>query len=390
MLFFDAHLDLAMNALEWNRDLTQPIDVLRQREAGKTDKPDRGRGTVCLPEMRRGDVGICVATQIARVEHNAYSPVFGWASQAQAWAQTQGQLAWYRAMEEAGEMIQIKDAAGLENHLAKWEDTPRVHPPSGPPAASSPSPPSGERAGVRGQPVSECNATQLPVGYILSLEGADSILSLAHLEQAWAQGLRAVGPAHYGPGVYAMGTDATGGFNARGRELLREMDRLGLILDVSHLSDACLLEVLDLFHGPIWASHSNCRALVPHQRQFSDEQLKLLIARGAVIGMALDAWMMIPNWVRGQTTPEATGLKLATLCDHIDHVCQLAGNAKHSGLGTDLDGAFGREQCPLDLDTIADLRKLPELLTARGYSAADVEGIASGNFLRFLREAWAS
>lgn len=360
MLFFDAHLDLAMNALEWNRDLTQPIDVLRQREAGKSDKPDRSRGTVCLPELRRGGIGICVATQIARVEHNAYSPVFGWASQAQAWAQTQGQLAWYRAMEEAGELVPIKDAAGLERHLNLW----------------------------RGVSSGGSSGERLPVGYILSLEGADSILSLAHLERSWEQGLRAVGPAHYGPGVYAMGTDAVGGFNARGRELLGAMDRLGLILDVSHLSDACLLEALELFHGPIWASHSNCRALVPHQRQFSDEQLKLLIERGAVIGAALDAWMMIPDWVRGQTTPEATGLKLDRLIDHIDHVCQLAGNARHSGIGTDLDGAFGREQCPLDCDTIADLTKLPDLLAARGYSAADIEGIASGNFLRFLRTAW--
>lgn len=361
MLFFDAHLDLAMNALEWNRDLTQPIDVLRAREAGKTDKPDRGRGTVCLPEMRRGGIGLCVATQIARVEHNAYSPVFGWASPAQAWAQTQGQLAWYRAMEAAGELVPIKDAAGLERHLQLWSDAAKAN------SAKTP----------------------WPIGYILSLEGADSILSMKHLEQAWEQGLRAVGPAHYGPGVYAMGTDATGGFNAQGRELLRMMDRLGLILDASHLSDACLLEALDLFHGPIWASHSNCRALVPHQRQFSDEQLKLLIERGAVIGAALDAWMIIPNWVRRQTTPEATGLKLERLGEHIDHVCQLAGNAKHSGIGTDLDGAFGREQCPLDVDTIADLNKLPPLLAARGYSAGDIEGIASGNFLRFLRDAWA-
>ena len=101
MLFFDAHLDLAMNALEWNRDLRRPIDEIRQRENGMTDKPDRGRGTVCLPAMRRGGVGVCVATQIARIEHNAYSPVFGWRSQTQAWAQTRGQLAWYREMEEA-------------------------------------------------------------------------------------------------------------------------------------------------------------------------------------------------------------------------------------------------------------------------------------------------
>src|SRR2546426_918408 len=120
-LIFDAHLDLAMNAMEWNRDLTRPISELRAGEAGKTDKPDRAYGTVSLPEMRRGGVGICVATLIARVEHNAFSPVAGWRSPAQAWAQTQGQIAWYRAMEEAGEMVQIRDAAGLEKHLALWE-----------------------------------------------------------------------------------------------------------------------------------------------------------------------------------------------------------------------------------------------------------------------------
>lgn len=360
MFFFDAHLDLAMNGLEWNRDLTQPIDVLREREAGKTDKPDRGRGTVCLPEMRRGGVGLCVATQIARVEHDAYSPVFGWASQTQAWAQTQGQLAWYRAMEESGEMIQINDADRLERHLALWF-----------------------KNGSDGTA-----SARLPVGYILSLEGADSILSVNQLERAWEQGLRAMGPAHYGPGVYAMGTDATGGFNSQGRELLKEMDRLGMILDVSHLSDNCFLEALDHFAGPVWASHSNCRSLVPTQRQLSDEQIKLLIERKAVIGAALDAWMIIPGWIRGQTTPEATQLRLDKLCDHIDHVCQLAGNANHSGIGTDLDGAFGREQCPLDVNTIADLNKLVGLLAKRGYSSTDVEAIASENFIRFLRHAW--
>lgn len=360
MIFFDAHLDLAMNALEWNRDLTQPIDQLRERESGQTDKPDRGQGTVSLPEMRRGGIGLCVATLIARVEHDAYSPVFGWASQTQAWAQTQGQLAWYHAMEEAGEMVQINDAARLEHHLKAWRENAN-----------------GDNA-----------ETKLPVGYVLSLEGADSLVSIGHLERAWEQGVRALGPAHYGPGVYAMGTDATGGFNEMGRELLKEMDRLGMILDVSHLSDECFLEAMDLFQGPIWASHSNCRSLVPAQRQLSDEQIKLLFERGAVIGAALDAWMIIPGWIRGRTTPQETNLKLEKLCDHIDHVCQLAGNANHSGIGTDLDGAFGREQCPLDVDTIADLNILPELLASRGYSTADIDGIASGNFIRLLTEAW--
>src|SRR5262245_13241455 len=193
MLIFDAHLDLAMNALEWNRDLTRSIDHIRQRENGMTDKPDRGKGTVCLPEMRRSGVGLCVATQIARIEHNAYSPVFGWRSQEQAWAQTQGQLAWYRAMEEAGQMTQIKDAAGLERHLKLWSNV-----------SANVSP----RVTSEDSRVSTNAAEENPVGYILNLEGADSIVTLRNLERSYELGLRAVGPAHYGPGVYANGTDA--------------------------------------------------------------------------------------------------------------------------------------------------------------------------------------
>jgi membrane dipeptidase len=124
------------------------------------------------------------------------------------------------------------------------------------------------------------------------------------------------------------------------------------------------------------------------RRQFTDEQIKELISRKAVIGAPLDAWMMIPDWIRGKTTPEATGLKLEKMLDHIDHTCQLAGNARHCGIGTDLDGGFGREQCPLDLDSIADLKRVPTLLRARGYKDTDIEGIMHGNFIRFLREAW--
>ena len=213
-------------------------------------------------------------------------------------------------------------------------------------------------------------------------------MTLGHLERSYEQGLRAVGPAHYGPGTYAFGTDSVGTIGAKGRELLKEMDRLGLILDATHLCDQSFREALDCFGGSVWASHSNCRVLTPHNRQFTDEQIKELIGRGAVIGAPLDAWMMIPNWVRGQTTPEATGLKLDTMVAHIDHICQLAGNANHSGIGTDLDGGFGREQSPMDLDSIADLQRLPELFRARGYSATDIEGIMHGNFLRFLRSAW--
>jgi membrane dipeptidase len=355
---FDVHLDLALNAIEWNRDLRLPLDELRRSEAHLKDKPGRGRGTVTLPEMRRARAGLCVATQLARLEHDAYSPVFGWRSAPQAWAMTQAQLAWYQAMEEVGEMVQIRDLAGLDAHLGAW------------------------------MAADEATAARLPVGYILSLEGADSLVTIGHLERAWAYGLRAIGPAHYGPGVYAQGTDSVGGFPPAGLDLLREIDRLGLILDVTHLSDDCFWQAMDAFSGPVWASHHNARALTPHQRQLSDEMFRALVERGAVVGLALDAWMMVPGWERGKTTPQSAGLRLEKLVDHLDHFCQLAGNARHVGLGTDLDGCFGTEQTPMDLDSIAGLQQLPALLAARGYSAADVEGIMHGNFLRHLRAAW--
>jgi membrane dipeptidase len=372
MLIVDAHLDLAMNAIEWNRDLTRPIEEIRAREAALTDKPDRGRGTVSFPEMRRGGVGLCVATQIARYVAPD-SALQGWHSPEQAWAMTQAQLAWYRAMEERGELVQIRDRAGLDRHVSSFQSSVSSS------QAASPQPPAASR-----QPP----AAGFPIGYILSLEGADSILTPAHLARAYAQGLRAVGPAHYGPGRYAYGTNACGDLGTHGRALLAEMDRLGLILDVTHLCDESLRDALDHFTGPIWASHSNCRALVAHNRQFSDDQIRELIQRDAVIGAAFDAWMLKPGWVRGETTPESAGVTFDTVVDHIDRVCQIAGNARHSMIGSDLDGAFGREQCPADVQTIADLARLPTALAARGYQQTDVEQIAHGNFVRFVENAW--
>ena len=355
MFVIDAHLDLSMNALEWNRDLTRPLAELNQREEGLTDKPDRAKAVVTLPELRKGNIGLVVATQIGRYVAPG-NPLPGWHSPEQAWAQTQGQVAWYKAMEDAGQMVQVNNRASLEKHLAYWND---------------------------GQPT-ETKA----VGYILSLEGADSIITVQHLERAYNYGLRAVGPAHYGPGRYAQGTDAIGYMGPKGYELLREMERLNIILDATHLCDDSFWEALDHFNGHVWASHNNCRALVNHNRQYSDEMIKALVDRGAVIGAALDAWMMVPGWVRGVSTPKGMNCNMEVMVDHIDHICQIAGNALHVGMGTDLDGAFGREQCPYDLETIADLQKVPDMLRKRGYTDVDIENMMHGNWLRFLRKAW--
>ena len=355
MFTIDAHLDLSMNALEWNRDITRPLEEINAREQGLTDKPDRGNATVALPELRKGNVGLVVATQIARYVAPD-NPLPGWHSPQQAWAHTQGQLAWYQAMEEQGELKQIRNWQELETHLDYWNQ--------------------GE------------GKSQKAIGFILSLEGADSLVNLDYLEKAYGYGLRALGPGHYGPGRYAYGTDASAPLSQQGKDLLRKMDELGIILDATHLCDLAFWDALDLFQGPVWASHNNCRALVDHNRQFSDDMIKALIARGAVIGGVFDAWMLSPGWIRGKSTPKERNVTLATLLDHMDHICQLAGNADHIGIGSDLDGAFGKEQCPSDLDSIADLQKIPTLLQQRGYSPQDIEKVMHGNWLRFLKDAW--
>ena len=350
----DAHLDLSMNAMEWNRDLRMPVPEIRKMETGKTDLPDRGKGTVAFPELRDGNVGLVVATQIARFVKPG-SPLPGWNSQDQAWAQTQGQLAWYKAMEYQGVLRQITDVKSLNLHLE------------------------------------QCNADEnssCPIGFILSLEGADSIVSMEYLHKAHENGLRALGPAHYGPGVYAFGTDSTGGLGEKGRILLQEMEKRNIILDVTHLCDVSFWEAIHMYKGPLWASHNNCRSLVNHNRQFSDEQIKVIIERGGVIGAAFDAWMLYPGWIRGKTTPESANVTLETVVNHIDHICQIAGNANHVGLGTDLDGAFGKEQSPHDLETIADLQKLSSIFRNRGYSESDVTNMLSANWINFLRRTW--
>jgi len=352
MFIVDAHLDLSMNALEWNRDLRSSIQEINDREKGLTDKPDRGLATVSLNELRKGNIGLVVATQIARyVDRNSTLP--GWNSPEQAWAQTQGQLAYYKALERSGDLRPIRNLPELYDHLSAWP------------------------------------TDQQTIGYILSLEGADSIVSLEYLEMAHEAGLRALGPAHYGPGRYAQGTNATGGIGPKGRELLQKMQELNIILDATHLCDDSFEEAMEHFSGPVWASHHNCRALVNHNRQFSDEQFKELISRGAVIGMPMDAWMMVPNWERGISTPNSMGVTLNTMIDHLTHICELAGNTNHVGLGTDLDGGFGKEQCPSDLETIADLQKIPDLLTKRGFSEEDIKKFCHQNWLNFLERTWA-
>jgi membrane dipeptidase len=355
MLIIDAHLDLAWNALQWNRDLQTSVYTIRARESQLTGA-GRGQGTVALPDMRTGRVALCFATLLARSTGRSIQNL-DYSSSLQAYGIAQGQLAYYYGLEKAGEVQIIKTARQLEDHMIAWEEW-------------------------------EINTTlpQPEPGLVISMESADPIQSPQDLAEWKDAGVRVIGPAHYGPGRYAGGTSTELGLTALGKELLREMDGLGIILDLTHLSDKAFWEAMDRFDGAVLASHNNCRALVPHQRQFDDRQIRAIIERDGVIGSACDNWMLRFGWVRGAKDNEP--VHLLDVANHIDHICQLAGDSQHAGIGSDLDGGFGREQSPADLDTIADLQNLAELLTGRGYHQDDVASITHGNWLRFLQRAW--
>lgn len=360
-LLIDAHLDLAWNALSFDRDLTEPIERLNARERGMTDNPGRGNATVSLGEMRRGNMAVCLATLLThsrpdllpREGHKRISLEFR--SPTAACAIAKGQLAYYHLLQEQGHAEVLYSSDDLRSHWERWSKNPTAD-----------------------------AAKQTPIGFILAMEGADGIITPSQAEAWYRDGLRVVGPVHYGHNQYAVGTGESGPLTREGVALLHELDRLGFILDTTHLSDPSFFQALDEFGGPVLASHQNCRALVPGDRQFSDEQLRLLIERDAVIGASFDNWMIVPNWKKGVSS--RSGATLAHIVDHIDHVCQLAGNHRHVAIGTDLDGGYGSEQSPLEINTIADVQKFADVLDRRGYTTTAVNDIFHSNWLRFFSE----
>lgn len=347
MLMFDAHLDLAFNAVDWHRNLEESIDQIRDSESAMTEL-GRGTGTVSLPEMRKGELGICLATMFARLRQLTPSP-YGNATPEACYAVGMSHYSYYKAMERRGLMRSIKTRDELARHVIDYQ----------------------------------ANPNHAPLGYLLSMECADMVLDPDHIFEWYDRGLRAIGLTHYGVNRYGGGTNSDQGLKVDARLLLRNMEQLKLPLDLTHLSDPAFEDAVDWFGGRVLASHQNARKFANWQRQFTDEQIKVVIQRDGVLGMALDAIMLQDGFVRGTTPPTVT---LEGVADNIDHICQLAGSARNIGIGSDLDGGYGTEQTPADLKTIADLQRLPAILERRGYSANDIQGVMHGNWIRFFSE----
>ena len=359
-LIIDGHLDLALNALQGNRDLLVDVWTTRVRESHDTGK-GKGKGTVALPEMRRGRIAVCFTTAHAFCTTGRFIPHMDFGSPAQAHAVARAQLAYYEALERLGHVRILTSHKQLDAHINQWSEWD---------AGDQPDP-----------------EVTPPLGLIVNMESADALIAPDCLEEWWNLGLRLLGPAHSGEGRYAGGTGSATGLTELGAPLLSEMQRLGIPLDLTHTSEAAFWECLDHYAGRVLASHANSRVLVPHQRELDDRQLQAIIDRDGVIGVTLGNWQLQYEW-KCLGDNRHLRVTLDRAIDHMDHICQLAGNHNHVAIGSDLDGGVGTDEFPHDLETIADLQRFNQVLSKRGYSSEATAAILHGNWLRFLRETW--
>ena len=352
-IIIDGHQDIAWNALEFGRDPTKSAYQIREEEAGTGIPAVVGERITGLPEYRKGRIGIIFATIFVMPRHRAYNRwnKVTYSNPAQASTQAMQQIEYYKQLSE------IINGPKLISKLSDLED-------------------------LVSQIQDETNPEKLNVGFILLMEGADPIQSPKELLTWYEAGIRIVGPA-WRATRYAGGTGEPGPLTELGRTLLTEMSRLNIILDLSHMAEASYFEAVDIYSGPIIASHSNPRTYLPGDRGLSDEMILKLVEKDGVVGIMPYNQYLKPGWSQGQPRESVT---LETVADAIDYVVQLIGNVNHVALGSDFDGGFGLNEIPYEMDSIADLGKIVSPLENRGYKKKDVEAIMNGNWLRILRK----
>jgi membrane dipeptidase len=337
----DAHEDLAYNAVVFGRDARAAARAVRAREPNATTDI----ATVGVPDLLAGNVRVVFATIYASPYSATSSHTKTYRTAQEAEALGQEQLAYYALLASDPQISLVTHQSDLQ-HVTK-----------------SPEP---------------------RLGIVILMEGADPIVTPQDVARWYEGGVRIIGPA-WSQTRYSGGTGKPGPLTELGKELMREMARLGLILDTSHMAEESFFQALDLFNGTVIASHSNARKLVPTDRQLSNEMIRALVKRDGVIGAVFYNQFLKHQW--RQTGGLKADVTFRTVIDHIQYICDLAGSARHCGIGTDFDGGFGAEATPLEIDTAADLQKFAHALSEAGFGDDDVRRIMGGNWLRILERA---
>ena len=342
----DSHLDLAENVTLFGRDLT-----LRAAEIRALEKRTAKQATVSLPELEQGGIATAFATVtagfLARDVGETFEPrsaIYHTSEEAEAQALTQIRL--YERWEEQGRVRLLRSVDDLDDHLHLWQHDRKL-------------------------------------GLVLLMEGADPIVNVRDLLEWWQRGVRMIGLT-FGDTTYGTGagggstTFKRGGLTSRGFELLEQMAELGFIWDISHLAEEGVWQGLALGFPRVCASHANARALTPTDRHLSDEVMRALAERAGVIGLVLYNGFLELGWEGDRSISVTLDEHLRRHADHVARVC----GWRYLGIGSDLDGGFGLEESPSEIDTVADLHKVG------GVVPAEVRGAVLGaNWLRFLRSS---
>jgi membrane dipeptidase len=343
----------------YGRDYTRSAYETRRLEAGTTTPELNGDCTIGWPEYQRGQVAAVFATLFAApARKKADGDILFYADSQTAHRLYRDQIDFYRRLADSHpDLFQlVASVKELDSVIEHWSKSVR-------------------------------DDEGHPVGMIYLMEGADGIRSPDELAEWYDLGLRIIGLAWAGT-RYCGGTSEPGPLTDEGRNLISAMMDFNFLLDLSHMDEAAALESLDRYEGPLIATHSNCAALMKGSetnRHLPDQVIRGLIERDGVIGLIpLNTFLKV-GWLR-KSGSRREEVSLDAFIAHIDHICQLAGDANHAGIGSDFDGGFGFQSIPHELDTIADLQMIASKLIERGYSQADAENVLGGNWLRFLRQ----
>jgi membrane dipeptidase len=360
-LIIDSHQDLAWNMLSYGRDYTRSTAETRKLEAGTYIPDVNGDALVGWPEYQRGQVAIVFSTLYATpAKKKEPTDTLWYADAEKAHRLYRDQITVYRKLVDShpDKFRLVSSTKELDDVIEHW---------------NKPSP-DGEQGDGH------------PVGLVYLMEGADGIRSPHELSDWYDLGLRLIGLAWAGT-RYCGGTGEPGPLTPEGRELIAAMSDFNFVLDLSHMDEAAARESLDRYEGPVMATHANCAALLKGadtNRHLSDRIIEGLLERDGVIGLVpLNTFLKV-GWLR-KNGSRREEVSLDTFIAHIDHICQIAGDSLHAGIGSDFDGGFGLQSIPPELDSIADLQLIATGLKTRGYNELDVENILGGNWLRFLR-----
>ncbi len=360
-IIVDAHEDIAWNVLCFGRNYLGSAYDIRRSEAGGAVEAVTGVAMLGLAEWLRGGIAVIGATLFTPPERKRTNPIESYYrdfEEARSIALRQAAI-YEIAARESPQIKLIGTRADLEAVLQTWADFDPAQP-------------------------DDPKKHERQIGLVYLMENGDAIRAPDEVDFWYELGVRLIGPAWAGS-RYCGGTDEPGPLTPEGLELLDRMSRRNLALDLSHMDDQAFFQALEVYAGPLIASHSNPRALSNNiNRHLSDEMIKALIQRDGIMGTLIFNKFLLKDWETGDPKAAAT---VETVVNAIDYVCQLAGNARHAAIGTDFDGGFGMKSVPLGFDTVADLQLIGPALSKRGYAAEDIESILNGNWLRMLTGA---